>query len=444
MDTFRTSLAYALPLASLKQSTIMTVLSAAYAAQLDQNDPLKALRDEFHIPVIDGKQTLYFTGNSLGLMPKGAKTYLDEELEDWKNWGVEGHFHARRPWMPYHEFFSESLSKVVGAKPEEVVVMGTLTNNLHLLMVSFFRPEGKRTKILCEAKAFPSDQYALASQLRFHGLDPEEHLIEVGPREGEHHIHTEDFKAAIDAHGEEIALMMIGGVNYYTGQVMAMEELTAYAQAQGIVVGWDLAHAAGNVELHLHDWNVDFAAWCHYKYLNSGPGATAGYFVHERHHGLSDIPRFEGWWGHDKETRFQMPEKFVPIPTAEAWQLSNVPVMAMAPIRASLDIIDRAGFPELQKKSRALTAYLQEVLDYVAQSTGKSLEIITPKDARGAQISVHVHGYGRPLFDYLMGEGVITDWREPNVIRMAPVPLYNSFEDIRHFGEILQSYLQNH
>jgi len=422
----------------------MTVLSAAYAAQLDQNDPLKALRDEFHIPVIDGKQTLYFTGNSLGLMPKGAKTYLDEELEDWKNWGVEGHFHARRPWMPYHEFFSESLSKVVGAKPEEVVVMGTLTNNLHLLMVSFFRPEGKRTKILCEAKAFPSDQYALASQLRFHGLDPEEHLIEVGPREGEHHIHTEDFKAAIDAHGEEIALMMIGGVNYYTGQVMAMEELTAYAQAQGIVVGWDLAHAAGNVELHLHDWNVDFAAWCHYKYLNSGPGATAGYFVHERHHGLSDIPRFEGWWGHDKETRFQMPEKFVPIPTAEAWQLSNVPVMAMAPIRASLDIIDRAGFPELQKKSRALTAYLQEVLDYVAQSTGKSLEIITPKDARGAQISVHVHGYGRPLFDYLMSEGVITDWREPNVIRMAPVPLYNSFEDIRHFGEILQSYLQNH
>jgi len=422
----------------------MTVLSAAYAAQLDQNDPLKALRDEFHIPVINGKQTLYFTGNSLGLMPKGAKTYLDEELEDWKNWGVEGHFHARRPWMPYHEFFSESLSKVVGAKPEEVVVMGTLTNNLHLLMVSFFRPEGKRTKILCEAKAFPSDQYALASQLRFHGLDPEEHLIEVGPREGEHHIHTEDFKAAIDAHGEEIALMMIGGVNYYTGQVMAMEELTAYAQAQGIVVGWDLAHAAGNVELHLHDWNVDFAAWCHYKYLNSGPGATAGYFVHERHHGLSDIPRFEGWWGHDKETRFQMPEKFVPIPTAEAWQLSNVPVMAMAPIRASLDIIDRAGFPELQKKSRALTAYLQEVLDYVAQSTGKSLEIITPKDARGAQISVHVHGYGRPLFDYLMSEGVITDWREPNVIRMAPVPLYNSFEDIRHFGEILQSYLQNH
>jgi len=422
----------------------MNVLSRDHAKQLDQADPLSEFRSEFHIPVIDGKQTLYFTGNSLGLMPKGAQSYLNEELEDWKNWGVEGHFHARRPWMPYHEFFSESLSKVVGAKPEEVVVMGTLTNNLHLLMVSFFRPQGKRTKILCEAKAFPSDQYALASQLRFHGLDPQEHLVEVGPRDGEHHIHTEDFKAAIDAHGDEIAMMMIGGVNYYTGQVMAMEELTAYAQAKGIIVGWDLAHAAGNVELKLHEWNVDFAAWCHYKYLNSGPGATAGYFVHERHHGLSDIPRFEGWWGHEKATRFEMPETFVPIPTAEAWQLSNVPVMAMAPIRASLDLVDRAGGETLRTKSTALTAYLQEVLDHVAAVSGKSLEIITPMEARGAQVSVHVHGYGRPLFDYLMEQGVITDWREPNVIRMAPVPLYNSFEDIRGFGEILLNYLQNH
>jgi kynureninase len=422
----------------------MNVLSPDYAKQLDQADPLSEFRNEFHIPVIDGKQTLYFTGNSLGLMPKGAQSYLNEELEDWKNWGVEGHFHARRPWMPYHEFFSESLSKVVGAKSEEVVVMGTLTNNLHLLMVSFFRPQGKRTKILCEAKAFPSDQYALASQLRFHGLDPKEHLVEVGPREGEHHIHTEDFKAAIDAHGDEIAMMMIGGVNYYTGQVMAMEELTAYAQAKGIIVGWDLAHAAGNVELKLHEWNVDFAAWCHYKYLNSGPGATAGYFVHERHHGLSDIPRFEGWWGHEKATRFEMPETFVPIPTAEAWQLSNVPVMAMAPIRASLDLVDRAGGEALRTKSTALTAYLQQVLDHVAAVSGKSLEIITPMEARGAQISVHVHGYGRPLFDYLIEQGVITDWREPNVIRMAPVPLYNSFEDIRGFGEILLNYLQNH
>ena len=422
----------------------MNVLSPDYALKLDEADSLSSFRNQFHLPVIDGKQTLYFTGNSLGLMPKNAEKYLNEEMEDWKNWGVEGHFHARRPWMPYHEFFSESLSKVVGAKPEEVVVMGSLTANLHFLMVSFFRPQGKRTKILCEAKAFPSDQYALASQLRFHGLSTEENLIEVGPRDGEHHIRTEDFKAAIDEHGDEIAMMMIGGVNYYTGQVMAMKELTAYARERGITVGWDLAHAAGNVELHLHDWGVDFAAWCHYKYLNSGPGATAGYFVHERHHGKSDIPRFEGWWGHDKETRFQMPEKFVPIPTAEAWQMSNVPVMAMAPIRANLDLVEQAGIPALREKSKKLTAYLQEVLDFVAASTGKHLEIITPMDARGAQISVHVHGYGRPLFDYLMSEGVITDWREPNVIRMAPVPLYNSFEDIRAFGVLLKNYLEQH
>lgn len=422
----------------------MNVLDSAYAASLDAADPLRAFRDEFHIPVIDGKRTLYFTGNSLGLMPKLAQTYVEEELEDWKNWGVEGHFHARRPWMPYHEFFTDSLANLVGGKPEEVVVMGSLTSNLHLLMVSFFRPSGKRTKILCEAKAFPSDQYALASQLRFHGLDPKEHLIEVGPREGEHHIRKEDFMAAIDRHGDEIALMMVGGVNYYTGQVHDMKTLTAYAQAKGIIVGWDLAHGAGNIELHLHDWNVDFAAWCHYKYINSGPGATAGYFVHERHHGIADIPRFEGWWGHDKATRFTMPETFQPIPTAEAWQLSNVPVMAMAPLRASLDLFDRAGLEHLRAKSKKLTAYLQEVLEAVAEASNSNFEIITPLDERGAQISLLVHGYGRPLFDYLMAEGVIADWREPNVIRMAPVPLYSSFEDIRGFGEILLTYLKNH
>jgi kynureninase len=422
----------------------MNVLDSAYAASLDAADPLRAFRDEFHIPVIDGKRTLYFTGNSLGLMPKLAQTYVEEELEDWKNWGVEGHFHARRPWMPYHEFFTDSLANLVGGKPEEVVVMGSLTSNLHLLMVSFFRPSGKRTKILCEAKAFPSDQYALVSQLRFHGLDPKEHLIEVGPREGEHHIRKEDFMAAIDRHGDEIALMMVGGVNYYTGQVHDMKTLTAYAQAKGIIVGWDLAHGAGNIELHLHDWNVDFAAWCHYKYINSGPGATAGYFVHERHHGIADIPRFEGWWGHDKATRFTMPETFQPIPTAEAWQLSNVPVMAMAPLRASLDLFDRAGLEHLRAKSKKLTAYLQEVLEAVAEASNSNFEIITPLDERGAQISLLVHGYGRPLFDYLMAEGVIADWREPNVIRMAPVPLYSSFEDIRGFGEILLTYLKNH
>ena len=422
----------------------MNVLSPAYAAALDEADQLKSFRDQFHIPVINGKQTLYFTGNSLGLQPKNAKEYLEEELTDWKNWGVEGHFHARRPWMPYHEFFSESLSKIVGATPDEVVVMGSLTNNLHLLMVSFFRPQGTRTKILCEAKAFPSDQYALASQLRFHGLDPKEHLIEVSPRSGEHHIRKEDVQQAIDTHGDEIAMMMIGGVNYYTGQVMDMKELTAYAQQKGITVGWDLAHAAGNVELSLHDWGVDFAAWCHYKYLNAGPGATAGYFVHERHHNQSDIPRFEGWWGHDKETRFQMPETFKPIPTAEAWQLSNAPVFAMAPVRAALDMVDQAGFTNLVAKSKKLTAYFQEVLDYVAKESNSHFEIITPAEDRGAQISLLVHGYGKPLFDHLMDQGVIADWREPNVIRMAPVPLYNSFEDVRAFGEILLNYVSTH
>ena len=419
----------------------MNVLDKTYSQELDSKDSLAKYRKDFHIPVFSGKQALYFTGNSLGLMPKLAEKYMTEELEDWKKWGVEGHVHARRPWMPYHEFFSESLAKIVGGKPEEVVVMGSLTNNLHLLMVSFFRPKGKRTKILCEAKAFPSDQYALASQLRFHGLEPSEHLIEIGPRRGEHHIHQEDIRSALDQYGDQIAMMMIGGVNYYTGQVMDMKNLTAHAQSKGIIVGWDLAHGAGNVELQLHDWNVDFAAWCHYKYINSGPGATAGYFIHERHHGQSEIPRFEGWWGHDKETRFEMPDTFKPIPTAEAWQLSNAPVMAMAPLRASLDLFEQAGFHNLRSKSEKLTAYLQEVLEFIAIETASNFEIITPKKERGAQLSLLVHGYGKPLFDHLTEQGVIADWREPNVIRMAPVPLYNSFEDIRAFGQILMNYL---
>ncbi|MGB2274944.1 MAG: kynureninase [Schleiferiaceae bacterium] len=419
----------------------MNVLDKTYSQELDSKDSLAKYRKDFHIPVFSGKQALYFTGNSLGLMPKLAEKYMTEELEDWKKWGVEGHFHARRPWMPYHEFFSESLAKIVGGKPEEVVVMGSLTNNLHLLMVSFFRPKGKRTKILCEAKAFPSDQYALASQLRFHGLEPSEHLIEIGPRHGEHYIHQEDIRSALDQYGDQIAMMMIGGVNYYTGQVMDMKTLTAHAQSKGIIVGWDLAHGAGNVELQLHDWNVDFAAWCHYKYINSGPGATAGYFIHERHHGQSEIPRFEGWWGHDKETRFEMPDTFKPIPTAEAWQLSNAPVMAMAPLRASLDLFEQAGFHNLRTKSEKLTAYLQEVLEFIAIETASNFEIITPRKERGAQLSLLVHGYGKPLFDHLTEQGVIADWREPNVIRMAPVPLYNSFEDVRAFGQILMNYL---
>jgi kynureninase len=410
-----------------------------FARAQDQIDPLKRFRDEFHFPVINGKPAVYFTGNSLGLQPKNTQQYLNEELEDWKNHGVEGHFHAKRPWMPYHEFFTESLSKIAGAKKEEVVAMGTLTNNLHLLMVSFYRPTEKRYKILCEAKAFPSDRYALASQVRFHGYTEEEAVIALEPREGEHTIRHEDVLKAIEDNKDELALVMIGGVNFYTGQVMKMEELTKAGHAAGAIVGWDLAHAFGNIPLNLHDWNVDFAAWCTYKYLNSGPGAIAGVFVHERHLGNPDLPRFEGWWGHEKETRFEMPNRFVPMKTAEAWQLSNAPVFSMAPQRASLDIFDQTSIEELREKSIKLSGYLEFVLNHVAEKNQCDFEIITPLswDERGAQVSVLMHGQGKALFDTLMEEGVIVDWREPNVIRMAPVPLYCNFEDIYRFGEIL-------
>lgn len=414
-----------------------------FALKMDHQDPLKKYRDQFHIPMHKGEEVVYMTGNSLGLQPKNAQQYINQELEDWKNLGVEGHFHAKRPWMPYHEFFSNSLAKLAGAKPTEVVAMGTLTNNLHLLMVSFYRPQGKRTKILCEAKAFPSDQYALASQARFHGLDPKETVIEVAPRQGEHTIRKEDFLSKIEELGDELALVMIGGVNYYTGQVHDMQAITEDARAKGAIVGWDLAHAMGNVELHLHDWGADFAAWCSYKYMNSGPGSTAGIFVHERHHGKADIPRFEGWWGHEKESRFAMPDKFVPMPTAEAWQLSNVPVFAMAPHRASLDIFDEVAFEDRRAKAILLSSYLEFILDTIAEKIGADFEIITPRDwhERGSQLSVFLHGQGRELFDKLMDAGVIADWREPNVIRMAPVPLYNSFEDMWRFGQKLEEAL---
>jgi kynureninase len=410
-----------------------------YARAQDQADPLKRFRDEFHIPMINGKPAVYFTGNSLGLQPKKTQHYLNEELEDWKNHGVEGHFHAKRPWMPYHEFFTESLSKIAGANPKEVVAMGTLTNNLHLLMVSFYRPTEKRYKILCEAKAFPSDRYALASQVRFHGYKEDDAVIALEPRDGEHTLRHEDVLKAIENNKDELALVMIGGVNFYTGQVMKMKEITSAGHAAGALVGWDLAHAFGNVPLDLHDWNVDFAAWCTYKYLNAGPGAIAGIFVHEKHLGQTDIPRFEGWWGHEKETRFEMPNTFVPIKSAEAWQLSNAPVFSMAPQRASLDLFDQTSIAELREKSIKLSGYLEYVLNYVAKKNQCDFEIITPLswEERGAQVSVLLHGQGRPLFDKLMEEGVIADWREPNVIRMAPVPMYCNFEDIFRFGQIL-------
>jgi kynureninase len=417
--------------------------SLHFAQQQDQQDPLRSFRDKFYMPQHNGEEVVYLTGNSLGLQPKNVEAYIHQELEDWKNLGVEGHFNAKRPWMPYHEFFSNSLAKLVGAKPEEVVAMGTLTNNLHLLMVSFYRPAGKRNKILCEAKAFPSDQYALASQARFHGLNPKDVVVEIAPRTGEHTIRQEDVLAKIAELGDELAMLMMGGVNYYTGQVHDMKTITAAAKKVGAFVGWDLAHGIGNIELNLHDWDVDFAAWCSYKYLNSGPGSTAGIFVHECHHGQANIPRFEGWWGHEKETRFKMPDTFVPMPTAEAWQLSNAPVFAMAPHRAALDIFDETSYAQRRMKTMKLSGYLEFVLDEIARKNNANFEIITPRDwaQRGSQLSVFLHGHGRQLFDKLMAAGVIADWREPNVIRMAPVPLYNSLEDIYRFGQKLEEAL---
>jgi kynureninase len=418
--------------------------SEEFAKSLDAQDALKAYRDEFVFPVINGKPALYFTGNSLGLQAKKAKKYLLEELEDWGNYGVEGHLDARRPWLPYHEFFTSALSKIVGAKETEVVAMNGLTTNLHLLMVSFFRPNGKRTKILCEGKAFPSDQYALRSQLRFHGLNPEEHLIEIQPNPETELIEEESILKAIAENKDELALLMMGGVNYYTGQYFDIEKITKAAHGVGAMVGWDLAHAAGNVVLKLNEWQVDFAAWCGYKYLNSGPGGVSGVFVHEKHHGQSDIPRFEGWWGHDKGSRFEMPDVFKPIPTVEAWQLSNAPVLAMTPLLASLELFDKEGMAVLREKGDKLTAYMEFIIHKVSGQTQANLRIITPENPkeRGSQLSMIVPENGKKVFDQLTEEGVISDWREPDVIRLAPVPLYNSFEDIFRFGEILKKALK--
>lgn len=416
-----------------------------FARDQDRQDPLKSFRSQFIFPEVNGQEALYFTGNSLGLQPVKAREYINKELEDWAQLGVEGHTEARRPWLPYHEFFSASLSRLVGAKESEVVAMNGLTTNLHLMMVSFFRPSGQRKKILCEAKAFPSDRYALKSQLRFHGLDPDADMIEVRPDEGSEVINEEKIYQIIKEQGHEIALLMIGGVNYYTGQVFDMAGITAAAREAGITVGWDLAHGAGNIPLKLHDWGVDFAAWCGYKYLNSGPGGVSGVFVHERHHGNPDIPRFEGWWGHDKSTRFQMPETFVPLKTAEAWQLSNAPVFSMVPLLASLELFDQAGMEQLRVKSLKLSSYLMYVIDEVEKLSGRDINIFTPRDdaKRGSQVSMSIPGMGKQAFEDMSKKGVIADWREPDVIRLAPVPLYNSFMDVYNFGQVLLETLKS-
>ena len=411
-----------------------------YALKMDEKDPLKAFRNEFLFPKhTDGTEILYFCGNSLGLQPKSTRKMIEQELDDWAEHGVEGHFRAKKPWMPYHEFFTEKLAKIVGANLNEIVVMNTLTVNLHLMMVSFYRPSGKRRKIVIEAAAFPSDKYAVASQLRFHGYSKED-LIQLSPRPGEETLNMEDIESVLMSNSAEIALIMLGGVNYYTGQFFDLERITQLGHKIGAKVGFDLAHAAGNVPLKLHEWNVDFAVWCHYKYLNSGPGAIAGAFVHEKHLEDPEIPRFEGWWGHDKNVRFLMEDDFVPMPSAESWQLSNAPVFSMTPLLASLELFDAAGFQNLRSKSIQLTAYMEFLLD---QINTDRIRIITPRDKhqRGCQLSIQVIGGNKNLYDQLTALGIIADWREPDVIRVAPVPSYNSYQDVYSFVERLSTLI---
>ncbi len=437
--------------------------SGEFAAAMDASDPLSAYRDRFLIPKDStGNDIIYFTGNSLGLQPRTTRGYVEQELEDWARLGVEGHLHAQNPWLPYHEFLTEPMARVVGANPIETVVMNSLTVNLHLLMVSFYRPTAERYKIVIEKGAFPSDRYAVESQIKvwstaFRRLEsgPSEGgtqnkmppeggtqngLIELAPREGEAVLRTEDIIDVIEREGDSIALVMLGGVNYYTGQAFDMEAITTAGHKAGAIVGFDLAHAAGNIELKMHDWGVDFAAWCSYKYLNGGPGAVAGAFVHERHARNFDLPRFVGWWGHDKETRFLMGPEFRPIAGAEGWQISNPPILQMAALRASLEIFDEVGMADLSRRSRRLTGYLEFLIGLIGDDR---ISVITPGDAaqRGCQLSIRVKGGDRTLHERVTAAGISADWREPDVIRLAPVPLYNSFTDIFRFHSVLRGLL---
>lgn len=421
----------------MSQQTTTNVFDEA--RQFDEADAQRSFRERFHFPESsDGTQPLYFTGNSLGLMPKKAREYVEQELDDWSRFAVEGHLHARNPWLPYHEFLTEPMARVVGAKPSETIVMNGLTVNLHLMMVSFYRPTSERNKIIIEKGAFPSDQYAVESQIEFHGFDAREGLIELTPRDGESTLRTEDIVETIDREGDGVALIMLGGVNYYTGQAFDMGAITAAGHRHGCVVGFDCAHAAGNLELKLHDDNVDFAVWCSYKYLNGGPGGVAGAFVHERHAHAFDLPRFAGWWGNNKQTRFLMGPDFDCLPGAEGWQLSNPPILQMAALRASLETFDEATMPALRAKSLKLTAYLEKCLGEIGDDR---ISIITPTDPqqRGCQLSIRVGD--KALFEKISSRGVIADWREPDVIRVAPVPLYNSFTDVAKFAEILRECL---
>ena len=414
-----------------------------FARNLDLEDPLRGSRSQFIIPEENGQQQIYFLGNSLGLQPRRANDYIQQILQDWSQLGVEGFFHAKEPWMNYHDHFLPTLSKIIGALPEEMVVMNQLTVNLHLMLVSFYRPSGKRNRIICEAKAFPSDQYTFETHVRHHGLDPAQVIIEVSPRPGEHTLRTEDIIQTIEENKEETALVLFGGINYYTGQLFNMAAISKAAQSAGAMVGFDLAHAAGNVELQLHDWGVDFACWCNYKYLNSGPGAIGGAFIHQRHH-QSNVGRFAGWWGYDLPTRFKMEKGFKAMPGAQGWQLSTPSLLLYATHRAALEIIAEAGWEKIQAKRKLLNNYLWQRLMEVNEACPQTMiEFITPSDenARGSQVSMLMLSRGKSVYDQLMKKGMMVDWREPNVIRLAPVPLYNTFEEVWTFTDKLKEIL---
>jgi len=415
-------------------------LDRRHALDLDRADPLASYRERFHIPQHEGRDEIYLCGNSLGLQPRSTEQHVREELEDWQRFGVKGHFAGRRPWMPYHELFTEPTAHLVGAKPVEVVNMNSLTVNLHLMMASFYRPAGKRHKLLIERGAFPSDRYAVESQVRLHGLDPDQSLIELGSKSGDPFIPVEEIEALLEAQGQEIALVLLPGVQYYSGQAFDLKRISAAGHKAGCRVGFDLAHAVGNLPLKLHDSGADFAVWCNYKYMNAGPGAVAGCFVHERHAHAFDLPRLAGWWGHDKTSRFRMGPEFVPMEGAEGWQLSNPPVLGLAPLLASLDIFDEAGMDRLREKSLKLTGYLEFLLK---QKLAEHIDVLTTPDPtqRGCQLSLRLHkgrDAARRVFEELEAAGVTGDWREPDVIRVAPVPLYNSYTDVFRFVEILE------
>lgn len=412
------------------------------ARRMDRDDALARFRAEFHIPKHgEVQEEIYFCGNSLGLQPRRTVSYVNEFLSDWAAIGVRGHFEGTHPWLPYHEFLTAGLASLAGALPNEIVAMNSLTVNLHLMMVSFYRPTASRFKILIEDHAFPSDTYAVDSHLRHHGLDPAHALVKISPRQGEELIRDDDLFNLIKREGSSLALILLPGVQYYTGQVLPMEEIVKHGHSIGAIVGFDLAHAMGNIVLNMHDWDVDFAAWCSYKYLNSGAGSVAGCFIHERHVKDAALPRFAGWWGHDKATRFQMGSEFQPIPTAEGWQLSNPPILSLAAIRASLEVFTEAGgMSVLRAKSEKLTGYLEYLLQAECDN---HIDIITPNDPtqRGCQLSLSLRSAGKEVHQRLEAAGVACDWREPNVIRVAPTPLYNSFEEVYRFVHLLKGLL---